>query len=24
MLQQSRTDFTMLGGVAADLEVSMA
>lgn len=24
MLQQSRTDFTMLGGVAADIEVSMA
>jgi glucosamine-6-phosphate deaminase len=24
MLQQTRTDFTMLGGVAADLEVSMA
>ncbi len=24
MLQQSRTDFTMLGGVAADLEVCMA
>jgi hypothetical protein len=24
ILQQARTDFTMLGGVAADLEISMA